>query len=332
MKFLIDIFRIRDRVYGTVEITDPVLVELISSPAMRRLKGVDQAGYFEPHFPGTKHSRFEHSVGVCLLLKRYGAPLQEQVAGLIHDVSHSAFSHCIDYVLDAGSPEKHDHQDNVFDAFVRKSEIPSILEKYGMNIDFILDDANFPLKEKKLPDLCADRIDYSLRSARLYGILYDADFFLDFLVVKNGDWVFTDFEHARQYAELFRTLNTKYYAGMPSAIMFQTVGDCMRYALNRHYIDQSDLYATDAVVLAKIHRNLENDAQLRTFFKRMNDRIGFKNDPDDYDHEVVCKSRVVDPFCLDGDKVKRVSEIDTSWEVIVKKESEPKHYFIKFEK
>ncbi|MBI2263045.1 HD domain-containing protein [Candidatus Berkelbacteria bacterium] len=157
--------QIKDRVYGEVEISEPVLLEIINSPTLQRLKEINQAGYFEPHFSGTAHSRFEHSIGVYLLLKMYGALLEEQIAGLIHDVSHSAFSHCIDYVLDAGSEKEHNHQDNVFDEFVRKSEIPGILKKYGLDLEYILDDKNFPLKEKDLPDLCADRIDYSLRTA-----------------------------------------------------------------------------------------------------------------------------------------------------------------------
>ena len=112
-----------DRVYENIEIDEPVILELINSKTIQRLKDIDQAGYFEPHFPGTAHSRFEHSVGVYLLLKMYGAPIEEQIAGLIHDVSHSAFSHCIDYVLDAGSEKEHNHQDNVFDEFVRKSAL-----------------------------------------------------------------------------------------------------------------------------------------------------------------------------------------------------------------
>ena len=119
---------IKDRVYGEVDILEPVLIEIINSSALQRLKEIDQAGYFEPHFPGTAHSRFEHSVGVCALLKKYGAPIEEQMAGLIHDISHSAFSHCIDYVLDIGSQKEQNHQDNIFEEFVKKSQIPSILK------------------------------------------------------------------------------------------------------------------------------------------------------------------------------------------------------------
>ena len=58
-----------DRVYGKVEISEPVILELISCPAMQRLKKIDQAGYFHPYFPGTQHTRYEHSLGVYILLK-----------------------------------------------------------------------------------------------------------------------------------------------------------------------------------------------------------------------------------------------------------------------
>lgn len=147
-----------DRVYGEFDITEPIIIELIESKPLRRLKEIDQAGYqplwVKPNVEIGKydHSRFAHSVGVYLLLRKYGAPFEEQIAGLIHDVSHSAFSHCIDYVLDAGSEKEHNHQDNVFKDFVKKTEIPRILKKYGFDPDYIADDSHFPLKEKNLPD------------------------------------------------------------------------------------------------------------------------------------------------------------------------------------
>jgi len=321
-----------DRVYGDFEITEPVILELINSSTLQRLKEIDQAGYFEPHFPGTAHSRFEHSIGDYLLLKIYGAPIEEQIAGLIHDVSHSAFSHCIDYVLDAGSEKEHNHQDNVFDDYVRKSEIPEILKKYNLDLDYILDDKNFPLKENDLPDLCSDRIDYSLRTATIFKEIKNGKFFIDNLTAKDGKWIFKDFESAKKYAELFLKLNTNYYAGIQSAVMFRTVGDCLRYALSKKYISETDLYTTDKIVLSKIELHIHNDPKLKLLFERMNNKIGFRNDPINYDGKVFCKSRVVDPFCFQNGEIKRVSEIEPSWSDIIKQESKPKEYFLKFDR
>ena len=62
-----------DRIYGESEIAELVILELINFPTLQRLKEIDQVGYFEPYFHGTAHSRFEHSVGVYLLLKKYSA-------------------------------------------------------------------------------------------------------------------------------------------------------------------------------------------------------------------------------------------------------------------
>lgn len=321
-----------DRVYGNFEITEPVILDLINSPTFQRLKEIDQAGYFEPHFPGTAHSRFEHSIGDYLLLKMYGAPIEEQIAGLIHDVSHSAFSHCIDYVLDAGSEKTHNHQDNVFDEFVRKSEIPEILKKYDLDLGYILDDKNFPLKENDLPDLCSDRIDYSLRTATVFNEIENGKYFTDNLLAEKGKWIFKDFESAEKYAMLFLKLNTDYYAGLPSAVMFRTVGDYLRYALSKNYISETDLYTTDKIVLDKIEPYIKADSNLSLLFDRMNNKIGFRNDPNDYSGKVFCKSRVANPLCLHEGEIKRVSDVKPSWNDIIEQESKPKEYFLKFDR
>lgn len=54
--------KIEDKVFGPVEIQEPVLKELVQCHALQRLKKISQAGYFEVYFPGTHHSRFEHSI------------------------------------------------------------------------------------------------------------------------------------------------------------------------------------------------------------------------------------------------------------------------------
>ena len=329
----------KDTVYGDFEINDPIILDLINSAAIQRLKDIDVAGYrpawIKPDLEIAEygHSRYAHSIGVYLLLRKYDASLEEQIAGLIHDVSHSAFSHVIDYVLSAGSQKEQSHQDNSFEDYVKtKTDIPAILENYGLNLETILDDKNFPLKETKLPDICADRIDYSLRDATTFQEIDAAqvEYFLDNLVVKNKQWIFKNFESAKSFAELFRTMNNVYYSDLPSAIMFQVVADCLKYALQKNYISEADLYTTDALVVDKIKGFLAEDAQLNLLWERMNNKTPITNNPADYDATVFCKSRMVDPLCLVDGEVKRVSDVEPSWGEIVKKESQPKQYFLKF--
>ncbi|MFZ2975348.1 MAG: HD domain-containing protein [Candidatus Moraniibacteriota bacterium] len=321
-----------DRIYGEFEITEPVVLEIIQSPEIQRLKGVDQVGFFEPHFPGTRHYRFEHSLGVYLLLKKYDAPIEEQIAGLIHDVSHLVFSHVADYYFSTGSQEKQSHQDNSFEDYVKNSSLPKILEKYNFDLEYILDDKNFLLKENNIPDICSDRIDYSLREAVIYkiGNREDVKYFLKNLKVENKQWIFSDFENAQKFAEYFKILNEKHYCGIPSAVMFKTTGEYMKYAFDKKYILPNDLNKTDDEVLEKISKHLKEDEKLQKLFDRMNNKVKYKNDPNDFEERIVCKSRVIDPLCHHDGKVMRVSEINLDWKTIIEEEMKPKEYFLKF--
>ena len=133
--------------------------------------------------------------------------MPEQIAGLIHDVSHSAFSHTIDYIRkDAEGEKTHDGQDKIHDGFVRASGLKTILERHGFNPDDILDDRNFPLKENELPDICADRLDYAVRQG-YYDYHYlsfdEVQKIWNGLAVCNGSFVFADLKAAGLYAHTF---------------------------------------------------------------------------------------------------------------------------------
>ena len=91
-----------------------------------------------------------------------------------------------------------------------------------------------------------------------------------------------------------------------------------------------DFYTTDTEVLDKIIPHIESDEQLGIYWERMNNQIPYKNDPNDFDFRVFCKSRVVDPLCIENNELKRVSEIDNEWKTIVQTHPKHKEYFLKF--
>ena len=93
-----------------------------------------------------------------------------------------------------------------------------------------------------------------------------------------------------------------------------------------------DFYTTDRQVLDKITAHIETDEQLNIYWQRMNNKIPYTNDPNDFEYNVFCKSRVVDPLFMDADGIKRVSDVDKEWKTIVQTKSPPKEYFLKFEK
>ena len=157
-----------DAVYGAVNIEEPVLLDLISSNAVRRLKGVAHHGVTALLGITPPFSRFEHSVGTMLLVRHLGGKLEEQIAALLHDISHTAFSHVIDYVFDDhGGQAYHERKKQ---AFVADSDIPAILGRHGRNWLEYMDETRFSLLEQDSPALCADRLDYFLRDLEYMGL------------------------------------------------------------------------------------------------------------------------------------------------------------------
>jgi HD superfamily phosphohydrolase len=186
---------IRDEIHGTHEISEPVLVELLQSPALRRLSGVCQAGISGLLGLTPPVTRFEHSVGAFLIVRKAGAELDEQIAGLLHDVSHTVLSHLMDWALSEPGESFHEvHKDR----YVAKTELPSILKKHGYTDLKPLDEELYSLVEWPAPGLCADRLDYAMRDtvafrklelAEAHKILASISAFSDetsrFLVIKD---------------------------------------------------------------------------------------------------------------------------------------------------
>ena len=323
----------KDIVYGEFGVDEPVLLDIINSPEFQRLKYIDQGGHYKPHAPSIDpYYRFDHSIGVFLLLRKYNASMEEQISGLIHDLSHAVFSHCADYAMEGGSEKEHNHQDNNHIKFVKNSSVKDVLIKHGFNPDYILDDANFPLKETNLPDLCADRIDYILRTGIHYAHKNQSEMtdFLDNLVSKNGKWIFKDYKVARDFAEYFMGMDSSYFSCIESAGMFRTVSDALRYAFSKNYITAKDFYTTDREVVEKIKNHLD-DPQMALLFDRMDGRVEIVNNPQNYDSRIFCKSRAVDPLFFDEEgNIKRVSDQDPDFKKKLVNYLEPKEYFLKF--
>ena len=198
-----------DRIYGKQKVEKEVIKELIETKPMQRLKHVHQAGP-SPFFMEDKPpvTRFEHSLGVFFLLKNHDASVEEQVAGLIHDIPHTAFSHVADFVFEN---EGHEYHEKFLDEIIYSSDIPEILECHGLDVDYILDEDNFRMLERDLPKLCADRLDYSMRDLKAHKD-YDMNSFADNLTVKYEEFVFQSKEKAVEFGEKFIEADNSFWA------------------------------------------------------------------------------------------------------------------------
>src|SRR5258708_6310808 len=120
-----------DPIYGRETIDEPVLLDLLDSAALGRLRGVLQHGVTALLEITKPITRYEHSVGVMLLVRRVGGRLTEQVAALLHDVSHTAFSHVIDHVFhDQGTQSYHEQKKEWWTA---QTDVPAVLARHDLH-------------------------------------------------------------------------------------------------------------------------------------------------------------------------------------------------------
>ena len=238
-----------DRVYGEVQVKEPEILQLVASPTFQRLRGIRQAGPSVFAFPFKTVTRFEHSLGVFLLLRRLGAGLQEQVAGLLHDISHTAFSHAVDFLI---LSEEQAHHEGLKPRFLHRPDIVAALDRMGFSPEAFLDDSVYPLLERPLPWLCADRLDYYLRDSRSCDVTTPAsvDRALNSLVVLDGVIGFNNVAVAREVVAGYSEMNRQWWSGPTEAFIYNEFAEVMREAMSLGNLTQDDLFGDDEHVLA----------------------------------------------------------------------------------
>jgi HD superfamily phosphohydrolase len=293
-----------DRVYGDVAIEDPDLLALIGGPTFQRLRGVHQAGPSALAFPFKTVTRYEHSLGVFLLLGRLGADLREQVAGLLHDISHTAFSHAVDFVF---ASDEQDHHERLKPQFLQRPDLIAALARLGYAPGEFYDDSVYPLLERPLPWLCADRLDYFFRDSLACGISTPEVVarFRDHLAVHDRTIVFTEAAVAREAVALYAEMNRDWWAGPIEAYIYNEFADALREGLRLGALEPDDLLTDDARVLRRLRAS--GSPRIAEALDRI---VGFR--PDwlaGYVPRVIPKARWLDPPVRNGSTFHRLSEL-----------------------
>ena len=99
--------RIRDPIHDFVQLPDEYS-RIVDSRALQRLRGIRQLAMANLVYPGSLHTRFDHSLGVAHVAQLMGKQLSVDIeelrlvtlAALLHDIGHGPFSHVSESSLD----------------------------------------------------------------------------------------------------------------------------------------------------------------------------------------------------------------------------------------
>jgi len=306
---------IEDRVYGEEEINEQVLIDLISSVPVQRLKEVSQFGMPDEYYHLVTFSRFEHSIGVMVLLRKLNAGLEEQIAGLLHDVSHTAFSHVIDWVI--GDPTKEDHQDKTLLKTFEETKIKNILEEHGFNYKKIAEAKNYSLLEQPAPNLCADRVDYSLREIKFLHSEQDAEKILGDLKNINGKITFASVEAAELFARHYVNLNKEHWGGKEAKARFHILANILKKAIKEKIISIEDMMKTDKEIIKVLHKS--NHEEILSGLRIL--RNGFYLKKTEKEGIILQKKfRYIDPEFFHNGKIISLSEFSEKYKKTLEEE------------
>lgn len=100
---------INDPVFGFITIPSDLIYDLLQHPYLLRLTRIKQLGLTSYVYPGTQHTRFQHSLGALYLMTEAVSTLRSKgveitddeadavyAAILLHDVGHGPFSHTLE--------------------------------------------------------------------------------------------------------------------------------------------------------------------------------------------------------------------------------------------
>ena len=303
-------------IYGDVYVDDPLLCDLIQSPEFTRLQGVHQYGPWDYVVGPGQYTRWEHSLGVFALTKLYGGSYYEQIAALLHDVSHTVFSHAGGWIYNSDYRNADKHQDDIHEWFLERSTIPGILADYGITIkDIHHKRGAFPVLEQELPDICTDRLDYNLQGAYYEGMLTqeDIDTILASLHCENGKWFFDDAHTARLFAQNSIFMCRNIWGSPANGITYYMLGKAMRHALDAGILTTEDIHFSDDDTVLQILKNADNQMIQECLFMIYRYQSLFFVDHAVHDFWVQAKFRGIDPLVKVDGALLRLSACDSEF-------------------
>ncbi|WP_166244871.1 HD domain-containing protein [Paenibacillus turpanensis] len=165
---------------------EPYERELFQSEPLRRLKQLYHYGAGALVSPVT-HSRFEHTVGVWALTKRFFPGWKElHAAAIVHDIGHLPFSHTVEMALG----KNHHH---LTEQAIASAPISTILTRHGFSAEAIIDLLNrdTPLTHRT-EGLGIDHFDSFMRDTHMLGLTREPAYELVNRIRFDGNWIEAD--------------------------------------------------------------------------------------------------------------------------------------------
>ncbi len=284
------------------------LREYAAAPTMERLKGVglfcgtDYSRVYRNRF---FYSRYDHSLGVALIVWHFTHDRKQALAGLFHDIASPAFSHCVDFM--AGDALTQTHTEALTGRLIRESgEIIALLARDGIDPAEVDDYQMYPIADNESPRLSADRLEYSLSTPLVvHGVWTLADIgeiYGDLTVGKGEDGrdelAFADVKRAEAFVRGVCLYSREFQTNDNKLLMY--VAEILRACVRRGVLTEGALYTlTEAQVIGRIAQAEPEIRDMWRVYEQL-ERVEGSAEPITgcYCAHVNAKRRYIDPLVV----------------------------------
>lgn len=285
---------------------------LIQTPSLQRLKdigmncGVEYTNFafFRNIIP---YSRYEHSIGVSLIVYHFTHDKKQTVAGLLHDIATPVFAHTIDFY----------HQDHLkqesteFDTkkiIEQDQQLVSLLKEYDLTIEEVCNYHLYPLCDNDSPQLSADRLEYTLGNMYSYGFctLKEIQNIFNDLKVSDlqNEIIFKHEEIAHFFTKKMLQCSHIYVMDEDRYAM-EYLSHLIKKAIEKNVVCESDFYLKEKEFIDLLKKDQEIK-KLWENYQKLNKVEQGKN-PDYFCVKVFAKKRYIDVYV---ENKGRISTID----------------------
>lgn len=284
----------------------PFLAECAAAPCVQRLKGVGMNCGCEytsfPRFSGLRpYSRYDHSLGVALIVWHFTGDQKQAIAGLLHDVATPVFAHVVDFLR--GDYLAQESTEDGTTAIIAASEtLKACLRAQGLTTGDVCDYHRYPIADNDSPRLSADRLEYTLGNCLNYGIRTEAQvraFYEDLTVGVGEDGLdelaFRTTALARDFTAA-ALVCSEIYVSDEDRYAMQMLSELLRFALTRGVLKEPDLYRDEPTVIGALCSDAKTAARWQAYCAyravRTAEQPGAQGDW----RQIFAKKRCIDPL------------------------------------
>lgn len=307
------------------------LEKYLALPMLQRLKGIgllcgtDWTELYRNRF---YYSRFDHSVGVALIVWHFTHDKAQTIAGLLHDVSTPVFSHVSDFRKGDALTQTATEEEN--ESIIRKDKaLLKLLQQDGLTVEQIEDYHKYPVADNEIPQLSADRLEYMFPSGMALDGTWDlasiANAYNDIEILQNEEGApelgFKTLEIAVDYCRRFCMIGHILQLN-ENKLTLHLLGQVMNLAVETDVLQEEDFMTkSEAEIMEKLETfcncvgDDKNKIRLYKLYKTFRTMTKIEhtdkklNEDDYFCVNLKVKQRFINPLVRNLGRVKDCSEL-----------------------